>query len=94
MTNRERYKAIARFQRPGDLWITDSFWQETLISWVENGGPPQLTNNAYHGQYFGFNHSRETKEIISGLVMVPYVCLLYTSPSPRDRQRSRMPSSA
>ena len=23
-----------------------------------------------------------------------YVCLLYTSPSPRDRPRSRMPSSA
>ena len=23
-----------------------------------------------------------------------YSCLLYTSPSPRDRQRSRMPSSA
>ena len=23
-----------------------------------------------------------------------YDCLLYTSPSPRDRQRSRMPSSA
>ena len=25
---------------------------------------------------------------------VTYVCLLYTSPSPRDRQKSRMPSSA
>ena len=25
---------------------------------------------------------------------VAYVCLLYTSPSPRDRTRSRMPSSA
>ena len=25
---------------------------------------------------------------------VPMVCLLYTSPSPRDRTRSRMPSSA
>ena len=24
----------------------------------------------------------------------PEVCLLYTSPSPRDRQKSRMPSSA
>ena len=24
----------------------------------------------------------------------PPVCLLYTSPSPRDRQKSRMPSSA
>ena len=23
-----------------------------------------------------------------------YTCLLYTSPSPRDRQKSRMPSSA
>ena len=26
--------------------------------------------------------------------IVPYACLLYTSPSPRDRTRSRMPSSA
>ena len=25
---------------------------------------------------------------------VSYICLLYTSPSPRDRQKSRMPSSA
>ena len=25
---------------------------------------------------------------------VLYICLLYTSPSPRDRQKSRMPSSA
>ena len=25
---------------------------------------------------------------------VPFCCLLYTSPSPRDRQKSRMPSSA
>ena len=27
-------------------------------------------------------------------VQLPKVCLLYTSPSPRDRQKSRMPSSA
>ena len=25
---------------------------------------------------------------------IPKICLLYTSPSPRDRQKSRMPSSA
>ena len=30
---------------------------------------------------------RQNDEII-------YICLLYTSPSPRDRQKSRMPSSA
>ena len=30
--------------------------------------------------------------VTAGLFMYP--CLLYTSPSPRDRQKSRMPSSA
>ena len=28
------------------------------------------------------------------LRLLAYTCLLYTSPSPRDRQKSRMPSSA
>ena len=32
---------------------------------------------------------------VIGVVLVPFLaCLLYTSPSPRDRTRSRMPSSA
>ena len=30
----------------------------------------------------------------SGKTVIAYTCLLYTSPSPRDRTRSRMPSSA
>ena len=30
----------------------------------------------------------------SGIQYNDMVCLLYTSPSPRDRQKSRMPSSA
>ena len=29
-----------------------------------------------------------------GLALLDLICLLYTSPSPRDRQKSRMPSSA
>src|SRR5664280_3855849 len=29
-----------------------------------------------------------------GAITIPATCLLYTSPSPRDRTRSRMPSSA
>ena len=28
------------------------------------------------------------------LTALPYICLLYTSPSPRDVEESRMPSSA
>ena len=35
---------------------------------------------------------RRVKRFVSGTVYNP--CLLYTSPSPRDRQKSRMPSSA
>ena len=31
---------------------------------------------------------------VGTLAQEPQVCLLYTSPSPRDRTRSRMPSSA
>ena len=31
---------------------------------------------------------------IPSILMTPLGCLLYTSPSPRDRQKSRMPSSA
>ena len=33
-------------------------------------------------------------EKLSELQSMLYACLLYTSPSPRDRQKSRMPSSA
>ena len=32
--------------------------------------------------------------VIEGITDKGYICLLYTSPSPRDRQKSRMPSSA
>src|SRR5674476_1099573 len=37
------------------------------------------------------NYLVDFKKTDSG---TPYICLLYTSPSPRDRQKSRMPSSA
>ena len=43
------------------------------------------------------NADSATKQIFEGLVADEerhYDCLLYTSPSPRDRTRSRMPSSA
>ena len=36
--------------------------------------------------------AQEAKEIMDA--EEGYICLLYTSPSPRDRQKSRMPSSA
>ena len=35
-----------------------------------------------------------TNDATIKLIDFGYACLLYTSPSPRDRQKSRMPSSA
>ena len=35
-----------------------------------------------------------TTKLYNLLKIHPHYCLLYTSPSPRDRQKSRMPSSA
>ena len=42
------------------------------------------------------SHSVPTVEIMVGHTVTDqvYTCLLYTSPSPRDRQKARMPSSA
>ena len=42
------------------------------------------------------NHinNRSNSETTSKLIKYDSICLLYTSPSPRDRTRSRMPSSA
>ena len=50
--------------------------------------------------YGGVSHGAITKldveaaRSIPGVFAVLTACLLYTSPSPRDRQKSRMPSSA
>ena len=38
----------------------------------------------------GVEHVQDVPGGLAGVV----ICLLYTSPSPRDRQKSRMPSSA
>ena len=48
--------------------------------------------NTYLHKWWGRRCGSTFRLILKGLVDDP--CLLYTSPSPRDRTRSRMPSSA
>ena len=50
-------------------------------------GPPKVLSAPNH------SFSDVAKKVIS-IINLASVCLLYTSPSPRDRTRSRMPSSA
>ena len=41
-----------------------------------------------------FEQEPNNAEMLNTIFRLVHTCLLYTSPSPRDRQRSRMPSSA
>ena len=45
---------------------------------------------AIRASQLGLNVAIVERESVGGICF----CLLYTSPSPRDRQKSRMPSSA
>ena len=51
----------------------------------------KLISNSYEFSKF---LKKINKELEDHSTPVLYTCLLYTSPSPRDRTRSRMPSSA
>ena len=52
-------------------------------------------NDTFFGLFNMFTGGAFGQAAVFGLGIMPYIsCLLYTSPSPRDRQKSRMPSSA
>ena len=58
-----------------------------------------LGNKILAGRYECYSAGTEIKDSINedavrALNELYNICLLYTSPSPRDRTRSRMPSSA
>ena len=54
---------------------------------IPQGDPPSSYIDAYADTpWLGLLHGEQVLQL--------QLCLLYTSPSPRDRQKSRMPSSA
>ena len=48
----------------------------------------------FHGISEGVENTNYFVDTSDGQFVLTLFCLLYTSPSPRDRTRSRMPSSA
>ena len=58
-----------------------------VVEWEQNGFTDVET-------VLQFNHSLTAENVAVFTYTKDISCLLYTSPSPRDRQRSRMPSSA
>ena len=91
-----RIKAIAVSQETGKLSLSD----DSGLSVEALGGAPGI----YSSRYANSDKER-IQRLLAELKPFPnrkakfecalcIACLLYTSPSPRDRQKSRMPSSA
>ena len=71
-------------------WLEDDLSTETK-DWIER------QNDTTFGYLANIPYRDELKDRYAALIDYPTEsapCLLYTSPSPRDRTRSRMPSSA
>ena len=59
---------------------------------ISEYSPADILRSAEYKEVISKYFTNEGRDEIRRLICYP--CLLYTSPSPRDRQKSRMPSSA
>ena len=66
---------------------------ETLIELANEQGYQNLPSNN-HDELKKWIQPKPDKSLAINLEAWDHTCLLYTSPSPRDRSLSRMPSSA
>ena len=62
----------------------------TKKGYISNKKHPETLGSSYTNPSITTDFAESLIEIVTPT----YTCLLYTSPSPRDRTRSRMPSSA
>jgi uroporphyrinogen decarboxylase len=68
MPNRERFLAICRGQRTGDVPIMDWFnryWLDTPKEWVKQGAPEAILKPAGFNEYFQIEHIHNLQEIVS-----------------------------
>ena len=84
---------------PVTAFVTEEAFTRTLTEGVSNGPDVQVLEQTLVD--LGFDPDEEltvdesfTSVTASAISDWQESCLLYTSPSPRDRQKSRMPSSA
>jgi NADH-quinone oxidoreductase subunit M len=76
------------------LWFF-IFWEFTLVPMFFHIGIWGAENRIYAAvKFFLYTHLASIFIFLAILIIFIHTCLLYTSPSTRDRTRSRMPSSA
>ena len=65
-----------------------------LPKYIKNAGEDIYVVMPFHKNIENNFNTSKFQLVKTGLIPDSHTCLLYTSPSPRDRQKSRMPSSA
>ena len=75
------------------------FYAEQILEYFSESGLLELENGTWHIRDKSIKVSSSINSVLMARIdrlsaLVKETCLLYTSPSPRDRTRSRMPSSA
>ena len=73
--------------------LSDTMTVGTLVKWLKNEGDPVASGDMI-AEVETDKATMEVECFDDGVLIKQYCCLLYTSPSPRDRYISRMPSSA
>ena len=102
IVRRGRVEELLPDHLPADLVVLDpprAGCHARVIRALIDRAPARIAYISCHPAAF----ARDARRLLDGAYtldrltpydMFPQTCLLYTSPSPRDRQRSRMPSSA
>ena len=86
---------MTRDQRPTISLIIPAYNEEDYLPACLDAVMANLAGKLHEIIVVDNNSTDRTREVVERYPAVTYVfCLLYTSPSPRDRTRSRMPSSA
>ena len=76
------------------IYIPNADYTTKMTAMIASGDEPDIAN-LFPSDFIGWAEQGRFVNLYEMLENDDrYSCLLYTSPSPRDRQKSRMPSSA
>ena len=84
---------LTRFKQDGRPITMLTAWDSLSAALVELAGADAVLVGDSLGMV-ALGHATTLPVTLEQMVHHTQACLLYTSPSPRDRQKSRMPSSA
>ena len=89
-----RAEPLHRFANQPYTVLGQDYTPSTQLAKFRQRGLASWYGRMFHGKKTSIGEPYDMYAMTAAHPTLPIPCLLYTSPSPRDRTRSRMPSSA